>query len=92
MVFDLLWTGPRDLRREPLHARRTALEHLVAGQHLILPARRLAAHGLRAWEQVQRRGYEGLIAKDESAPYAGGRTLSWLKVNQRDYRGAARGF
>ena len=64
----------------------------MGGQHLIFPARRLAAHGLKAWDEVQRRGYEGLVAKDEASPYAGGRTLSWLKVKQRDYRGAARGF
>ena len=24
--------------------------------------------------------------KDEASPYRGGRTLSWLKVRQRDYR------
>ena len=92
MVFDLLRRGTHDLRREPLHARRAALEHLVSEQHLIFPARRLAAHGLKAWDQVQQRGYEGLVAKDASSPYAGGRTLSWLKVKQRDYRRAARGF
>ena len=26
------------------------------------------------------RGYEGLVAKDESSSYVGGRTRSWLKV------------
>jgi len=82
MVFDLLRSGPHDLRREPLHTRRAALERLVDGENVILPARRLAANGLQAWdEEVQRRGYEGLVAKDESSPYGGGRTLSWLKVN-----------
>jgi ATP-dependent DNA ligase len=33
---------------------------------------------------VQERGYEGFVAKDESSPYAGGRTLSWLKVKQAE--------
>ena len=92
MVFDLLRTGPHDLRGEPLRTRRAALERLVSGQNLILPARRLAARGLTAWEEVQQRGYEGLVAKDEASPYVGGRTLSWLKVKQRDYRAGARGF
>jgi ATP-dependent DNA ligase len=36
MVFDLLRTGPHDLRREPLRTRRAALERLVDGQTLIL--------------------------------------------------------
>jgi len=92
MVFDLLRTGSHDLRGEPLRTRRAALERLVSDQTLIFPARRLAASGLAAWEEVQQRGYEGLVAKDEASPYAGGRTLSWLKVRQRDYRVAARGF
>jgi ATP-dependent DNA ligase len=92
MAFDLLQRGPHDLRREPLHARRVALERLVGGQDLIFPARRLAANGLTAWDEVQRRGYEGLVAKDEAAPYVGGRTRAWLKVRQREYRVAAHGF
>jgi len=27
-----------------------------------------------------------MVAKDNASPYRGGRTLSWLKVKQRDYR------
>jgi ATP-dependent DNA ligase len=42
--------------------------------------------------EVERRGYEGLVAKDESSLYIGGRTLSWLKVKQRDYEVSSRGF
>jgi ATP-dependent DNA ligase len=57
-----------------------------------LPARRLAANGLEAWAQVVERGDEGLAAKDESSPYRGGRTLSWLKVRQREYRVEERGW
>jgi ATP-dependent DNA ligase len=59
---------------------------------LIFPARRLDPNGLLSWRQVLERGYEGLVAKDESAAYRGGRTLSWLKVRQRDYRVKERGW
>lgn len=38
------------------------------------------------------RGYEGLLAKDESSPYRGGRTLSWITVRQRAYRVVERGW
>ena len=48
MVFDLLGSGPHNLRHEPLQTRRAALERLVGGQNLILPARRLADNGLQA--------------------------------------------
>jgi hypothetical protein len=39
-----------------------------------------------AWPEVQRRGYEGLVAKDEAAPYRGGPVApsrTWLKVKIR---------
>ncbi|HXJ79304.1 MAG TPA: hypothetical protein VMS64_11545 [Candidatus Methylomirabilis sp.] len=38
------------------------------------------------------RGCEGLVGKDDTSPYIGVRTLSWLKVKQPDYRVDARGF
>ena len=54
----------------------------MAGE-LVLPVRRRAADGAEAWAEVQRRGYEGLVAKNESAPYRGGPSRSWLKVKVR---------
>jgi ATP-dependent DNA ligase len=66
------------------------LESLVEGQRLLLPVRWLAGSGLEAWAEVERRGYEGLVAKDESSLYTGGRTLSWLKVKQPEYRAGNR--
>ena len=59
---------------------------------MILPVRRLSEDGLKAWQQVVEHGYEGLVAKDPASPYLGGRTLKWLKVKQRDYRVAERGW
>jgi hypothetical protein len=59
MVFDLLRTGPQDLRGAPLRTRRAALERLVRDQTLIFPALRLAASGLTAWDEVQQRGGRG---------------------------------
>jgi len=91
MVFDLLELDGEDLRVRPLRERREALEKLVAESQLIIPARRLPADGLAAWDEVRRRNYEGMVAKDPAATYTG-RTLSWLKVKQRNYRQEARGF
>ena len=59
---------------------------------LIFPARRLAANGLDAWAQAVAAGYEGMVAKDEASLSKGGRTLSWLKVKQRNYREGERGW
>ena len=55
---------------------------MLDGQDLVLPVRRLADDGLKAWQQVLERGYEGLVAKAPQSPYGGGRTLAWLKVKQ----------
>jgi ATP-dependent DNA ligase len=38
----------------------------------VLPALRLEADGLDAWDQVKRGGWEGLVAKDEANQYVGG--------------------
>ncbi len=88
IAFDCIYASGRDLRDHPLGARREILERLIADQHRLFPARRLPAHGLAAWAEVQRRGYEGLVAKDESSPYRSGRTRSWLKVKLREDDGA----
>ena len=34
----------------------------------------------------------GLVGKGEAAPYRAGRSLSWLKVRQREYRVEERGW
>ena len=68
-------------------------EQVVETDHtLIIPARPLAANGLEAWAEVLERGHEGLVGKDESSAYLGGRPLSWIKVRQRDYRVEERGW
>jgi bifunctional non-homologous end joining protein LigD len=86
MEFDCLYAGGKDLRGQPLYVRRNVVEDVLDGQDLVLPVRRLADDGLKAWQQVIERGYEGLVAKDPASPYRAGRTLSWLKVKPKDYR------
>ena len=79
-VFDCLFREGKDLRSEPLSARRATLEKtLGSGAHLML-ARRLAKNGLEAFRVARRRGYEGLLAKDSLSTYRAGRSTAWLKV------------
>jgi bifunctional non-homologous end joining protein LigD len=92
VAFDCLHVRGQDLRARPLHVRRNVVEDVLDGQDLVLPVRRLADDGLNAWEEAVARGYEGLVAKDPASPYRAGRTLSWLKVKQRDYRVVERGW
>jgi len=92
MAFDCLYHRGQDLRPRPLATRRNVLEDVLDGQDLVLPVRRLADNGLKAWQQVLEHGWEGLVAKDPASPYVGGRTLKWLKVKQPKYREKERGF
>ena len=92
MAFDCLWLAGRDLREEDLSTRRDQLEQVLNGQDVLLPARRLADDGLKAWAQVVERGYESLVAKDPASPYRAGRTLAWLKVKVQHYREGERGW
>ena len=82
-AFDCLYLDGRDLRDQALAVRRAALEKAIEGAERVFPARRLAADGLAASRVAQRKGFEGLVAKDASAPYVSGRSRRWLKVKVR---------
>ncbi|HTB21032.1 MAG TPA: non-homologous end-joining DNA ligase [Bryobacteraceae bacterium] len=89
-VFDCLYVDGRDLRKEPLRSRRAELEKALgkpAGKEpVIFCSSRLAADGLKAYEIAKRKGFEGVLAKDEASSYTGGRSGKWLKfkVKQED--------
>lgn len=55
------------------------------------PRRWLLAAGALVWQEAMVRGYEGIVAKDPESRHIPGRTLSWLKVKQKDYRKEERG-
>jgi DNA ligase D-like protein (predicted ligase) len=79
-IFDCLYRNGHDLRREPLAARRKALESAIRPSERLLIARRLAENGLVAYRVAKRKGYEGVVAKDSSSPYIEKRSTKWLKV------------
>jgi bifunctional non-homologous end joining protein LigD len=79
-VFDCLHENGRDLRKEPLSARRKVMERAIEGRTTIFPSRQLASNGMRAYEVAKEKGYEGLVAKDLTSPYLEGRSKYWLKV------------
>jgi len=80
MVFDCLWKDGRDLRNETLAVRRKALESAIGKTPGLFPSRRLPGDGRAAYGEAKEKGWEGIIAKDPSAPYVEGRSTKWLKV------------
>jgi bifunctional non-homologous end joining protein LigD len=79
-VFDCLYRNGRDLRDEPLPVRRAAVEEAIADTDYLFPSRRLESNGRKAYRTAQRKGWEGVVGKDSSAPYIEGRSTKWLKV------------
>ena len=78
-VFDCLYHNGRDLRHEPLSERRAAMESAIRGVDHLIASRRLAAGGFVAYKEARKRGFEGIVGKDESSPYIEGRSRKWLK-------------
>jgi bifunctional non-homologous end joining protein LigD len=83
-VFDCLYARGQDLRSAPLSRRRAVLEAEVQEGAALVLARRLAPDGLQAFAEAERLGLEGLVAKNETAPYVPAvRSRDWLKVKVR---------
>jgi bifunctional non-homologous end joining protein LigD len=82
-VFDLLHLNGHNLRDQPLIERKRLLAGLV---RTLSPdgSIRLSEHvdgdGRRTFEEACRLGAEGIVAKRGAAPYAAGRSASWIKV------------
>jgi bifunctional non-homologous end joining protein LigD len=83
-VFDLLERDGVMLLKRPLRERRAALEAVVADRGVLLRSRRIGKNGTAAYAMARRKGWEGIIAKDESSIYQPGvRSRSWLKIKVR---------
>ncbi len=80
-AFDLLWLDGRDLRAEPLEARRELLEKLLEGEGPPMSFSRAAAGDVvQLLTAAKEAGLEGLMAKRRGSPYTSGRSQSWLKL------------
>jgi bifunctional non-homologous end joining protein LigD len=80
-AFDLLWLDGRDLRPEPIEARRELLEKLLEGEGAPMSFSRAAGGSVAELLAATRNaGLEGLMAKRKGSPYTSGRSSSWLKL------------
>ncbi|HEY1641708.1 MAG TPA: non-homologous end-joining DNA ligase [Streptosporangiaceae bacterium] len=78
-VFDVLWADGRDVRPEPLRARKRVLRALLTWQDPL----RFSVHRTRDGEAYYAHacasGWEGLVVKHGDSPYQAGRSRDWLK-------------
>ncbi len=82
-VFDLLWLDGRDLRDQPLEARKAALKELLGRAPRGLPviySDHVVGHGAHFLEQARTRGLEGIVSKRRSDRHRAGRSPGWLKI------------
>lgn len=83
-AFDCLYKDGVDLRHSALVERRAALEKVVGSSSrqgsAIFVSAFLSPNGLKAFDVAKKKGFEGVVAKDDSAPYFEGRSRKWLKV------------
>ena len=81
VAFDLLHLDGKDLRRQPLHARRDLLQQLVdPGDGHIQFSQELPGEPDQIFAAVDQMGLEGMVSKLRSSTYASGPTRSWQKT------------
>ena len=79
-IFDCLYRDGKDMRKEPLAARRKVLEGLAHIEGRLRISAKLAADGIKAFQIASQRGLEGVIGKNLSSVYESRRSREWLKV------------
>ncbi|HET9947567.1 MAG TPA: DNA ligase D [Longimicrobiales bacterium] len=79
-AFDLLAVEGFDLRGLPLLERKEILREVLPSAGPIRYADHIEERGEAMYEQVEKMGLEGIVAKKADAPYKGGRTSAWVKI------------
>jgi bifunctional non-homologous end joining protein LigD len=82
-AFDLLGFDDFDVRPLPLSARKALLRRLLPATGIIRVLDHFENDGELLYEQVQRLGLEGIVAKRAESPYRPGRSATWLKIRSR---------
>lgn len=84
ILFDIPWWAGQDLRPLPLSQRRAVLETLAPAlpPHVQLSTQ-LPGDGATVWQAACALNLEGVIGKQQDAPYRGQRTTAWIKLKCR---------
>ena len=80
-VFDLMFQNREDLRGLPLLERKSRLQTILPRHELIQFSRHRKTFGTKFFEEAERHGLEGIMAKRAASAYVSGvRTSDWLKI------------
>ena len=80
-VFDILWCDGRDVRTLPLVRRKALLQSVLPKSDVIRYSDHVETKGLGLFKQMQKKGLEGMVAKDSASPYRENkRGAEWLKI------------
>ena len=82
-AFDVLAVDQYDVRPLPLTSRKAVLDKLLPLAGLLRRLDYFQGEGEVLYQQVQRLGLEGIMAKKADSPYRRGRSSCWLKVRTR---------
>ncbi len=81
IAFDILHLNGKDLVDLPLVERKRVLEDVVRESERILISRYILENGERFFEEVIKKGLEGIVAKKLDSKYEiGKRSKEWLKI------------
>ncbi len=80
-VFDLLYFDGHNLEKLPLLKRKEILKQILPPLAHIKLSDHIEENGTAFFEQAEKLGLEGILAKDAESPYRQGvRTDNWLKI------------
>jgi bifunctional non-homologous end joining protein LigD len=82
-AFDLLAFDGFDLRGLPLSTRKGLLQRVAPLAGVIRYLDHFEGDGIVLYQQVQKLGLEGIVAKRGDSPYKSGRSPLWIKVRTR---------
>jgi bifunctional non-homologous end joining protein LigD len=82
VIFDILVSRGKDLRRQPLSSRKQVLEEVLkrVDSRVLQVSSFIEANGQLVFEKAAELGAEGIVSKRASSAYESRRSANWIKV------------
>jgi bifunctional non-homologous end joining protein LigD len=83
VAFDCLYADGRDIRGEPLEARKALLEKLIVPGHGVMFSKHVIGSGTKLYDFALAERLEGIVGKERSSPYRSTRSREWVKIKAK---------